>query len=65
MLFTRPRRWTAFPERLVDLGHGRGAIGLALAVETFLMGTEIGNPRLDLGLKIVAQVETWERGWPR
>ena len=55
----------AFPERLVDFGHGRGAIGLALAVETLLMGTEIGNPRLDLGLEIVAQVDTWERGWPR
>ena len=34
------------------------AIGLALAVEPLLMGAEIGDPRLDLGLEVVPQVGT-------
>ena len=45
-------------QRGVDLGHGGAAIGLALPVEPLLMGAEIGDPRLDLGLEILPQVET-------
>ena len=41
----------------MDLGHGGAAIGLALPAEPFLMRAEIGDPRLDLGLEFVAQVE--------
>ena len=37
----------------MDLGHGGAAIGLALPVEPLLMGAEIGDPRLDLGLEVV------------
>ena len=36
----------------MDLGHGGAAIGLALAVEAFLVGAEIGDAGLDLGLEI-------------
>jgi hypothetical protein len=46
-LFIEPRRRQfAFSQGGVDFGHGGRAIGLALAVEPFLMGTETGDPRL-------------------
>ena len=58
-------RQRAFPERSVDLRHGRAAIGLALAVEPLLMGAEIGDPRPDLGLEFLPQVGTRRRGRSR
>src|SRR6185436_15834411 len=58
-------RRLAFPERSVDLRHGRAAIGLTLAVEPLLMGAEIGDPRPDLGLEILPQVESRQRSRPR
>ena len=58
-LFIEPRRRQfAFLQGGVDFGHGGRAISLALAVEPFLMGTETGDPRPDLGLEIFPQVGT-------
>ena len=66
------RRWACYlfrggpalrlPERGVDLGHGGAAIGFALAVEPLLMGAEIGDARLDLGLEFPLEVRTSDRG---
>src|SRR5262249_36209027 len=55
-LFARPRRWQAFLQGSVHLGHGRAPMGIALAAEPLLVRAEIRNARLDLGLEVVAQI---------
>src|SRR6266702_581311 len=49
LLLAEPRWHRIFAQGRVDLGHGGAAIGLALAMEAFLMGAEIGDAGPDLG----------------